>query len=74
MDASMKVIDYVKRSGGNMSLHLTERSRHHRCWSVFFLFDGAMQWSKNREAFRRRKAEIVSDACADECAECADPG
>ena len=28
-----------------MSLHLTERSRHHRCWSVF-LFDGAMQWSK----------------------------
>ena len=29
---------------------------------------------ENREAFRRRKAEIVSDACADECAECADPG
>lgn len=36
MDASMKVIDYVKEVG-NMSLHLTERSRHHRCWSVFYL-------------------------------------
>ena len=73
MDASMKVIDYVKEVGEYVTTSdgkITASQMLER----FFLFDGAMQWSKIEKLSGGEKAEIVSDACADECAECADPG